>query len=73
MIRPTARAWSTIARSSRGLRRQAAAAVEAAPNPASRHQVFTPDDGTVLYRQLDNFSLKHRVMFDWLDEVLGQH
>jgi hypothetical protein len=55
------------------LRRQAAAAVEAAPNPASRHQVFTPDDGTVLYRQLDNFSLKHRVMFDWLDEVLGQH
>jgi len=55
------------------LRQQAAAAVEAAPNPASRHQVFTPDDGTVLYRQLDNFSLKHRVMFDWLDEVLGQH
>jgi pimeloyl-ACP methyl ester carboxylesterase len=55
------------------LRRQAAAAVEAAPNPASRHQVFTPEDGTLLYRQLDNFSLKHRVMFDWLDEVLGQH
>ena len=55
------------------LRRQAAAAVEAAPNPASRHQVFTPGDGTVFYRQLDNFSLKHRVMFDWLDEVLGQH
>jgi pimeloyl-ACP methyl ester carboxylesterase len=55
------------------LRRQAAAAVGAAPNPASRHQVFAPQDGTVLYRQLDNFSLKHRVMFDWLDEVLGQH
>ena len=54
------------------LLRQAAAAVEAAPNPASRHQVFTPDDGTVLYRQLDNFSLKHRVMFDWLDEVLDR-
>ena len=54
------------------LRRQAAAAIEAALNPASRHRVFTPDDGTVLYRQLDNFSLKHRVMFDWLDEVLGQ-
>jgi hypothetical protein len=55
------------------LRRHAAAAVEAAPNPASRHQVFAPEDGTVLDRQLDNFSLKHRVMFDWLDEVLGQH
>jgi hypothetical protein len=54
------------------LRKQAAAAVKAAPNPASRHQVFTPEEGTVLYRQLDNFSLKHRVMFDWLDEVLGQ-
>jgi hypothetical protein len=55
------------------LHRQAAAAVQAAPNPGSRHQVFTRDDGTLLYRQLDNFSLKHRVMFDWLDEVLGQH
>jgi pimeloyl-ACP methyl ester carboxylesterase len=54
------------------LRQQAAAAVEAAPNPASRHRVFTAEDGTVLYRQIDNFSLKHRVMFDWLDEVLGQ-
>ncbi|HUN32789.1 MAG TPA: hypothetical protein VMU95_12325 [Trebonia sp.] len=52
------------------LRRQAAAAVEAAPNPDSRHRVFGPEDDTVLYRQLDNFSLKHRVMFDWLDEVL---
>jgi hypothetical protein len=46
--------------------------------PSRRHRIrpagiFTPDDGTVLYRQLDNFSLKHRVMFDWLDEVLGQH
>jgi len=49
-----------------------AAAVEAAPNPASRHRVFAPEDGTLLYRQLDNFSLKHRVMFDWLDEVLDQ-
>jgi hypothetical protein len=54
------------------LSQQAAAAVEAAPNPASRHQVFVPEDGTLLYCQLDNFSLKHRVMFDWLDEVLGQ-
>jgi pimeloyl-ACP methyl ester carboxylesterase len=54
------------------LRQQAAAAVEAAPNLASRHRVFTPEDGTVVYRQIDNFSLKHRVMFDWLDEVLNQ-
>jgi hypothetical protein len=52
---------------------QAAAAIKAAPNPASRHRVFAPGEGTVLYRQLDNFSLKHRVMFDWLDEVLSQH
>jgi hypothetical protein len=54
------------------LRQQAAAAVEAAPNPASRHRVFTPQDSTVLYRQIDNFGLKHRVMFDWLDQVLDQ-
>jgi hypothetical protein len=54
------------------LRQQAEAAIKAAPNPASRHHVFTPEDGTVLYRQLDNFSLKHRIMFDWLDEVLNQ-
>jgi hypothetical protein len=54
------------------LRQQAAAAVKAAPNPASRRRVFTPEDGTLLYRQLDNFSLKHQVMFDWLDEVLDQ-
>jgi hypothetical protein len=32
--------------------------------------VFTPEDGC-FYRQLDNFGLKHRVMFDWLDEVFG--
>jgi hypothetical protein len=51
---------------------QAAAAVKAAPNPASEHRVFAPEDGTVLYRQIDNFSLKHRAMFDWLDEVLKQ-
>ena len=54
------------------LRQQAEAAIKAAPNPASQHRVFTPDEGTTMYRQLDNFSLKHRVMFDWLDEVLGQ-
>ncbi|HJY95420.1 MAG TPA: hypothetical protein VJ371_10710, partial [Streptosporangiaceae bacterium] len=48
------------------------ASVEAAPNPASPHRVFAPEDGTVLYRQIDNFSLKHRVMFDCLDEVLDQ-
>jgi hypothetical protein len=54
------------------LRQQAEAAIKAAPNPASRHRVFTPEEGTLLYRQLDNFSLKHRVMFDWLDEVLGR-
>ena len=53
------------------LRRQAAAAVRR-HRSGHRHQVFTPDDGTVLYRQLDNFSLKHRVIFDWLDDVLGE-
>jgi hypothetical protein len=54
------------------LRQQAAAAIKAAPNPAGRHRVFTPEEGAVVYRQIDNFSLKHRVMFDRLDEVLNQ-
>jgi hypothetical protein len=56
----------------RSWRPQAAAAVEAVPNPASCHRVFTPEDDILRYRQLDNFSLKHRVMFDWLDEELDQ-
>jgi hypothetical protein len=30
--------------------------------------IFTPEDGSN-YRQIDNFGLKHRVMFDWLDDV----
>jgi hypothetical protein len=31
--------------------------------------VFTSTDRTSVYRELDNFGLKHRVMFDWLDDV----
>jgi hypothetical protein len=33
-------------------------------------RVFTPEDGSN-YRQADNFGLKHRTMFDWLDDVLN--
>lgn len=50
----------------------AAQAVASSSNPLSAHRVFTPKDGTSGYRELDNFSLKHRTMFDWLDEVLGR-
>jgi hypothetical protein len=50
---------------------EAARAIASSPNPLSAHRVFTPQDGTSGYRELDNFGLKHRVMFDWLDEVLG--
>jgi hypothetical protein len=50
----------------------AAAAVEAAPHPGNRHRVLASEGATVLYRQIDNFSLEHPVMFDWLDEVLDQ-
>ncbi len=39
-------------------------------NKTADLHTFTPEDGC-LYRQLDNFGLKHHVMFDWLDEVLG--
>jgi hypothetical protein len=44
-------------------------AVAATPNITVRN--FTSADRTEGYRELDNFSLKHRVMFDWLDEVIG--
>jgi hypothetical protein len=37
-------------------------------NKTTDLHLFTPEDGC-FYRQLDNFGLKHRVMFDWLDEV----
>jgi hypothetical protein len=47
-------------------------AIASSPNPLSAHRVFTKQDGTSGYRELDNFDLKHRTMFDWLDEVLGR-
>jgi pimeloyl-ACP methyl ester carboxylesterase len=51
---------------------QARAAIANITEPGTRLHLFTPADGSN-YRQLDNFGLKHRVMFDWLDEVLDQH
>jgi pimeloyl-ACP methyl ester carboxylesterase len=50
---------------------QARAAIANISEAGTRLHLFTPADGGN-YRQLDNFGLKHRVMFDWLDEVLGQ-
>jgi hypothetical protein len=50
----------------------AARAIASPPNLLSPHRVFTPQDGTSGYRELDNFYLKHRAMFDWLDETLGR-
>jgi hypothetical protein len=38
-------------------------------NKTADLHTFTPEDGC-FYGQLDNFGLKLRVMFDWLDEVL---
>ncbi|HVW40973.1 MAG TPA: hypothetical protein VHC18_06460 [Amycolatopsis sp.] len=47
--------------------------IASSANPSSAHRVFTAEDGTSGYRELDNFSLKHRAMFDWLDEVLDRN
>jgi hypothetical protein len=44
-------------------------AVTAIPNTTVRN--FTSADRTEGDRKLDNFSLKDRVMFDWLDEIFG--
>jgi hypothetical protein len=53
------------------LLQQARAAIAGITSAGTRLHLFTPADGGS-YRQLDNFGLKHRVMFDWLDEVLAQ-
>jgi hypothetical protein len=50
------------------LLQQARDAIAAIANETADLHIFTPEDGSY-YRQLDNFGLKHRVMFDWLDEV----
>jgi hypothetical protein len=50
------------------LLQQARDAIAAITNETADLHIFTPEDGSY-YRQLDNFGLKHRVMFDWLDEV----
>jgi hypothetical protein len=52
------------------LLQQARDAIATIASPTADLHIFTPEDGC-FYRQLDNFGLKHRVMFDWLDEVLG--
>jgi hypothetical protein len=52
------------------LLQQARHAIATIENKTADLHMFTPEDGC-FYRQLDNFGLKHRVMFDWLDEVLG--
>ena len=53
------------------LLQQARDAIATIANKIADLHIFTPEDGC-FYRQLDNFGLKHRVMFDWLDEVLGR-
>jgi hypothetical protein len=50
------------------LLQQAREAVATVANKRTDLHLFVPEDGTS-YRQLDNFGLKHRVMFDWLDEI----
>jgi hypothetical protein len=52
------------------LLQQARDAIPTIANKTADLHTFTPEDGS-FYRQLDNFGLKHRVMFDWLDEVFG--
>ncbi len=48
----------------------AARMIAESAHPMSAHRIFTEHDGTSGYRELDNFGLKHRVMFDWLDDVI---
>ena len=50
------------------LLQQARDAIATIANETTDLHAFTSEDG-YFYRQLDNFGLKHRVMFDWLDKV----
>jgi hypothetical protein len=52
------------------LLQQARTAASTIANKNATVRVFSPEDGSN-YRQIDNFGLKHRTMFDWLDEVLN--
>ena len=52
--------------------RQARSVVADSSNKMSSLRLFTLEDATSSYRQLDNFGLKHRAMFDWLDEVFSR-
>ncbi len=52
------------------LLQQARAAASTIANKNATVRIFTPEDGSN-YRQVDNFGLKHRTMFDWLDDVLS--
>jgi hypothetical protein len=52
------------------LLQQARVAAAAIANKNTAVHIFTPEDGSN-YRQVDNFGLKHRTMFDWLDDVLN--
>jgi pimeloyl-ACP methyl ester carboxylesterase len=52
------------------LLQQARTTAAAIANKNTAVLVFTPEDGSN-YRQVDNFGLKHRTMFDWLDDVLN--
>lgn len=53
-----------------GLFRQAEVAMKALAHTEVKQHIFKPEDGAH-YRQLDNFGLKHRTIFDWLDKVFG--
>jgi hypothetical protein len=58
------------------LLQQARAAAAAIANKNTAVRVFAPEDGSS-YRQVDNFGLKRRTMFDWLEDMfsweLGRH
>ena len=60
--------WKNEYRDYPELLEQARGAIANIANKNTALHIFTPEDGSN-YRQIDNFGLKHRVMFDWLDEV----
>ena len=42
------------------------------PNPKKALHIFTEEEGADAHNQVNNLSLLHQVVFDWLDEVYGE-
>ncbi len=58
---------------SQGLLKQAREVYDAVRSSKKLYHVFTSDEGADAHCQVNNFSLMHEVVYDWLDEVFEKN